>query len=298
MNPRRVAIAPNAYFGVHGVVDAVARLSGLTKLPLDCPAEQLQAGDLVILETPLSPSGTAFNIAEHAEKAHSRGAFLLVSSTLAPPGLQDPFALGADLVHHSGSKYIGGHHDAICGVLATNRPEWTTALKRDRQLMGSTVGNLEAWLCLRSLRTLSLRVKRQSETTTALVAWFKTCLDDTSDDDAVATVKKAVSEVRHTSLEAIESPWILEQMPNGYGSVFSIIMKSEQMARALPSSLKLVVHATSLGGVESSLEWRKMSDTKTDPRLLRLSIGLEELQDLKNDLLAGFRKVASRYPME
>lgn len=98
LNPKQVAIDPAAYFGVHGVIDAIARLSGLKKLSLDCPVEQLQPGDLVVLKTPLSPSGTAFNIAEHATKAHSRGAFLLVSSTLAPPGLRDPFAFGADLV--------------------------------------------------------------------------------------------------------------------------------------------------------------------------------------------------------
>lgn len=101
LNPRRIAIG-QAYHGCHGVIGIFARLTGLQKLDLDCPAEDLQAGDVVHLETPVNPYGTAYNIVEYAKKAHSRGAYLIVDSTFAPPGLQDPFLWGADLVMHSG----------------------------------------------------------------------------------------------------------------------------------------------------------------------------------------------------
>jgi cystathionine beta-lyase/cystathionine gamma-synthase len=99
------------YHGAHAVLGIHSRLTGLQKLPLDCPAEDLQAGDIIHLETPINPTGDAYDIAYYAEKAHSSGALLVVDSTLGPPPLQDPFAHGADVVIHSGTKYFGGHSD-------------------------------------------------------------------------------------------------------------------------------------------------------------------------------------------
>ena len=126
------------------------RLTGLTILPLDCDASELQPGDVVHLETPLNPTGEALNIRHYAEKAHSRGAYLLIDSTFGPPPLQDPFKWGADVVMHSGTKYIGGHSDMLCGVLATRNAEWVRGLAADRTVLGNVMGGLEAWLGARS----------------------------------------------------------------------------------------------------------------------------------------------------
>lgn len=266
-------------------------MSGLQRLPLDCTAEELGAGDLIVLETPLSPSGFAFNITHYAEKAHSQGAFLLVSGTLAPPGLQDPFARGADLVMHAGSKYIAGHADMLCGILATTRKEWTTQLRRDRSILGNVLGAFESWLGMRSLRTLPLRIQRQSESTGRLVSWLVDTLAEKGEDSLI--LSSSIEAVGHTSLQKADFEWLLLQMPSGFGPVFSITMKSEEMARTLPSKLRLFKHQTSFGGVESAVEWRKMSDTSTDSRLLRFSIGLEEWEDLRDDLLSGMRQVVT-----
>ncbi|KAL4940705.1 hypothetical protein BDV06DRAFT_196159 [Aspergillus oleicola] len=291
LNPKRISVGEGGYHGSHEVIDVVSRLSGLKKVPLDCCPEKLREGDVILLETPVNPLGTAFNIKEYAEKAHARGVFLIVDSTFAPPPLQDPFAWGADIVMHSGSKYFGGHSDLLCGVLAVKKKDWWKRLVEDRLALGNVMGNMESWLGLRSLRTLDVRVKRASESCGKLVAWLQEALtsaesNSSTDGHLVPTVLK---EIHHSSLQT--EPWVREQMPSGFGPVFSIILTNEQFAKVLPTKLALFQHATSLGGVESLIEWRALSDERVDRKLLRVSIGLENWEDLKNDLLQAFRSL-------
>lgn len=289
LNPRRIAIG-DGYHGCHGVIDVLSRLTGLKKLPLDCDPSELQEGDVIHVETPLNPTGEARNLRHYADIARSRGAHLTVDATFAPPPLQDPFVHGADVVMHSGTKYFGGHSDMLCGVLAVrpDRREWVKGLLSDRLVLGSVMGSLEGWLGLRSLRTLELRVRRQSETATALVAWLAGELAQSSSSPVAAAVEK----VHHASVQpeaAEEGGWLREQMPGGYGPVFALLMKDVDTARRLPSKLRLFHHATSLGGVESLIEWRAMTDPDVDKRLLRVSIGVEGFEDLRRDLEQGFK---------
>lgn len=271
----------------------VSRLSGLEKLPLDCPAESLSEGDVILLETPVNPLGVALNIEEYAKKAHSRGAYLIVDSTFAPPGLQDPFLWGADIVMHSGSKYFGGHSDLLCGVLATKRGDWTTQLYHDRIALGNVIGNLEGWLGARSLRTLDVRVQRASQNSAKVISWLHRALSTPSPAKGTeeSIIQTVLQEIYHASLQ--NEPWLEKQMPNGFGPVFAIVLRDEDNARVLPSKLKLFQHATSLGGVESLIEWRALSDSRVDRKLLRLSIGLENWEDLKGDLLQAFQSLVN-----
>jgi cystathionine beta-lyase/cystathionine gamma-synthase len=263
-----------------------------------CSPDDLEAGDVIFLETPLNPHGTAFNIRHYAEKAHSRGVHLIVDSTFAPPGLQDPFKWGADLVLHSGSKYLGGHSDLLCGVLATQRQEWVSKLQSDRAVLGSTMGNLESWLGVRSLRTLEVRVQRQSQNAEWLVSWLDSAIKSEcpSPGSDAAAVQGAVYQVKHASLQRDDMLWLQEQMPNGYGPVFSMVMKEEYMARELPSKLAFFHHATSLGSVETLIEWRALSDDRVDRRLLRISVGLENWEDLRSDLISAFKTITGDTP--
>ncbi|KAJ5131171.1 Pyridoxal phosphate-dependent transferase major region subdomain 2 [Penicillium bovifimosum] len=290
LNPRRVSVG-EGYHGSHEVIAVISRLSGLQKLALDCPAESLDAGDVILLETPVNPLGTAYSIEEYARKAHSRGAFLIVDSTFAPPGLQDPFLWGADIVMHSGSKYFGGHSDLLCGVLATKRADWTSQLFEDRFALGSVMGGMESWLGVRSLRTLEVRVQRASLNSTKLIAWLHGAMQVSSaaagSDELL--VQSVVQKIYHASLQ--DEPWLQKQMPNGFGPVFSIVLHSEDFAKVLPTKLGFFQHATSLGGVESLIEWRALSDSRVDRKLLRLSIGLEHWEDLKDDLLQAFKSL-------
>ena len=257
-------------------------------LPLDCPAEDLQPGDIIHLETPINPTGTTLSIEEYAKKAHSRGAFLIVDSTFAPPPLQNPFQWGADIVMHSSTKYIGGHSDMLGGVLAVrhdyagipgNGVRIAEKLYSERLLLGGVMGSLEGWLGLRSIRTLSLRVNQASQSATKLVQWLTTSLPP--------HLAPLIKEVHHASLEvtkASHKEWLPKQMPNGYGPVFAITMRSERLARYFPSKLHLFHHATSLGGVESLIEWRALSDEHADTSLLRVSVGIEGWEDLRDDI--------------
>ncbi len=253
---------------------------------------------MVHIETPLNPTGYAYNLAEFAKKAHSRGAILTVDATFAPPPLQDPFAWGADVVMHSGTKYFGGHSDMLCGVLVVNpanpkAKEWEETLRRERLFMGTVMGNMEGWLGVRSIRTLEVRLERQVKNTAHIVGWLDDAVNGRGTDSS-AIIQNAVDHIEHTSVqhEDIADGWLLKQMPNGFGSVFSIIMKTQEMARRLPSYLELFHHATSLGGVESLIEWRTMTDDTVDRRLLRVSVGLEGWEDLRDDLLQAFIRLA------
>lgn len=285
------------------------KLSGLQVLPLGCDAEELGEGDVIHLETPVNPTGEAREIKRYAEKAHARGAYLVVDATFGPPGLQEPFEWGADCVVHSGTKYLGGHSDLLMGVVGVN-PKfeegrgkdggWVEGLKRERCFLGSVMGSLEGWLGVRSLRTLELRVQRQSRNAEELVGWLDGCLHwdqnlhgkfgdgDPHGKEESTLIQKCLSSIQHASLQHADMHWLKKQMPNGFGPVFAIIMKEEWMARQLPSKLRLFSHATSLGGVESLVEWRAMSDPGCDTRLVRVSVGVEDWRDLRKDLKGAF----------
>lgn len=293
-NPKVIAIY-EGYHGCHGVIDIHSRLSGLKKVDLRDEKEWDKAGlgkgDIVHVETPLNPTGEAYQLSKFAEAAHKRGAILTVDATFGPPGLQDPFAWGADVVMHSGTKYVGGHSDMLCGILAVkkDRMDWWKGLYVDRVFLGAVMGSLEGWLGVRSIRTLEVRVQRQSQNTEKLVAWLDGVVNGSDDGEDAAAVKKCVSHLLHASLQKGDMGWLKKQMPNGFGPVFALFLKDREMAKRLPSKLKLFHHATSLGGVESLIEWRRMSDEHVDDRLMRLSIGVEGWEDLKADLLQGFK---------
>jgi cystathionine gamma-synthase len=299
--PKVIAIS-GGYHGCHGVIDLHKKMHGVKTVDLHADdatwdAAGLGKGDLVHLETPLNPTGEAFSIAKYAERAHARGAYLSVDATFAPPGLQDPFRWGADVVMHSGTKYIGGHSDMLCGILAVKKGEEglkrAKTLRAERIFLGAVLGSLEGWLGVRSLRTLDLRVQRQSSSADKLVRWLQDSLDGKGEGKEAEVVKGVVSKISHASLQTADYDWLKQQMPNGFGPVFSIYMKTPQLARTLPSKLRLFHHATSLGGVESLIEWRRMSDAEVDERLLRVSVGVESWEDLKGDLLGAFKSLGN-----
>jgi cystathionine gamma-synthase len=299
--PKVIAIS-GGYHGCHGVIDLHKKMHGVKTVDLHADDEAwdaagLGAGDLVHLETPLNPTGEAFQIKRYADRAHARGALLSVDATFGPPGLQDPFAWGADIVMHSGTKYIGGHSDMLCGILATAKGgeglKRAKTMRAERIFLGAVLGSLEGWLGVRSLRTLDLRVQRQSSNAENLVQWLDDALKGKGEDSDI--VKKIISKVAHASLQEKDMPWLRKQMPNGFGPVFSIYTHEMQQARDLPSYLRLFHHATSLGGVESLIEWRRMSDADVDETLLRVSVGVENWEDLKSDLLNAFKTLASKH---
>ena len=270
VNPKQIFIG-QAYHGCHGIADIWTRNHGLKQLSLsDSDLESLQKGDLVHIETPVNPTSLCTDIRYFAQKAHEKGAVLSVDSTFA--ALQDPFEFGADIVMHSATKYFGGHSDLLAGLLLTKSTNVKESLLLDRICLGTNIANLESALLFRSLKTFELRVKRQSETATKIAQYLH----------ANKASLPGLVDVKHSSLQA--DKFVEEQLKGIHAPTFAIFVRSEEFAKTLPSRLKYFYHATSLGGVESLIEWRVMSDATAPPTLLRLSIGLEDADDLIQDL--------------
>ncbi|EMG45400.1 hypothetical protein SBY92_000663 [Candida maltosa Xu316] len=274
VNPKTIAFG-QIYHGVHGISDIWTRNFGLKQIGIDDDFDTLKKGDLVHLESPINPYGTNLDIKKYSDKAHAKGALVSVDATFAPPPLMDPFDFGADIVMHSATKFFGGHSDLLAGILLVKSPEIKKKLLLDRLVLGTNIGNLESALLVRSLRTFELRVQRQSATAEFIVKYINDNKEKFPD----------LESIYHGSLETDE--YIKKQMPNGHSPVFAIELVSEDKAKRLPSKLKLFEHATSLGGAESLIEWRAMSDDHISKKLLRVSIGLEDPRDLLADFVQG-----------
>ncbi|KDN52086.1 cystathionine gamma-synthase [Tilletiaria anomala UBC 951] len=265
-----------------------------------------RGGLLVWVETPLNPTGEVRDLKRYVQKAHAAGGYIGVDATLAPPPLQDPFKQGADFVMHSATKYMGGHSDLLVGVVAVkSKVEWES-LFWYRVATGAVPGNLESYLLLRSLRTITLRVQRQSETAHKLAQWLYSLTVDAAHpsedvEDKELVGGKVVEWVWHGSLQprndkdpsarptegADFDP--RDQMPGGFSACFSIRFASAGQAAKVPHSTEYFTPATSLGGVESLLEHRILSQASEDPRLVRISVGLEDFADLQADLRRAFQ---------
>ncbi|KAA8898518.1 hypothetical protein TRICI_006533 [Trichomonascus ciferrii] len=277
-NPKRVFIG-DGYHGCHSVLEILKRNYNLEVLPLNSDPAKIQKGDVIHLETPVNPTGLAFDIEYFARIAHSQDAYLVVDATFAPPPLSQPFNHGADMVMHSATKYFGGHSDMLAGVLVTKDQEVKEKLLNDRHYMGTICASLESWLLLRSLRTYDLRVRAQQQSALKVIKFL------TENKDNLPALDK----IYHSSLQVEE--FVKRQLPTGGSPVFSIELKTKDLAKTFPSKLNLFHHATSLGGAESLIEWRKLSDEKVSDRLLRVSIGVENAEDLIEDLRQALNKV-------
>jgi cystathionine gamma-synthase len=268
LRPARVAISRGGYHGTHAALAAL----GLAEIPLDA---EIGGGDLVWLETPRNPTCELADVAAHAARARAAGVRLVVDSTFATPILQSPLALGADLVMHSSTKFLSGHSDALGGALVARDPALGEALRKARTVSGGVMGALETWLTLRGVRTLSLRVRRQSDTATRLAAFLE----------------PRVARVWHPSLASHPGHALARAQMRGGGPVLSVELSTEERGRALPGALRLFRDATSLGGVESLAEWRRKHDPEAPAGLVRLAVGLEDAAELEEDLARGLAQV-------
>ena len=231
---------------------------------------------LVWLETPANPTWEITDLAAVCALAHAAGARVAVDNTVPTPVLTRPIELGADLVVHSATKYLNGHSDVLVGavVSARNDPFWQR-IRSWRRTAGAVPGPFEAWLLVRGMRTLFLRVRRASETALAVARHFEV----------------------HPGLRAVLYPGLAShpghaiaarQMSGGFGGMLSIrIAGGAEQAKAVLARVEVFKRATSLGGVESLIEHRSSMEGPSSPvpdDLLRLSIGIEAPADLIADL--------------
>lgn len=276
LNPKRIYLERAEKGGYHGTIGIAKTMSNLTGMKiyklddLEDEDHNLNKGDLIWLESPLNPTGEITDISKYAKIASKSQAILAVDATFAPPPLQNPFDQGADWVMHSATKYFCGHSDLLAGVAASRNSSAIHQLQHDRVYLGTIPSGHTAWLLLRSLRTYDMRIARQTTSAGVLVKRFN------------ELIPTKILKVAHSSLQ--DEEYVEKQMTGGHSPTFSVYFHSEQQAAKFPNLLKLFYHATSFGGVESLAEWRAMSDSQCDKRLVRISVGVEDVDDLWQDI--------------
>jgi cystathionine gamma-synthase len=243
---------------------------------------------MVWVESPSNPMLNVVDIRAAADAAHAVGAILVVDNTFATPYLQNPLDLGADVVVHSTTKYLGGHSDVVGGFCATNDPTIAERLFFLQKSLGAVPGPFDAWLVLRGIKTLAVRMRQHCENARAIAAWLQE--------------QPTVTQVLYPGLPDHPGHEIARRQMRDFGGMISFLTETEEEAVALVARTKLFQLAESLGGVESLIEHpARMTHASTAdapfaaPRnLVRLSVGIESIADLLADLEAALVPTAAR----
>ena len=231
------------------------------------------AGGILWLESPTNPLLAVADLPALVAGAHELGMDVVVDNTFASPLLQRPLEMGADVVIHSATKVLAGHSDVVMGAAVTSRDDVLESLIRRRSLHGAVPGPWEAWLALRGARTLALRVERACSNAHELALRL--------------SGHRAVEVVRYPGLESHPGHAVAARQMRGFGSIVSFdVAGGADPAELVVSRLSLITAATSLGGVESMIERRGRweGEQGLPPGLLRMSVGIEDVEDLWRDL--------------
>jgi cystathionine gamma-synthase len=281
---QRVVLIADVYGGVYRMTSQIYEPKGYVfdYLPADefqnlC--EHLDANTRIVwIETPSNPMLNIVDIRAAAEAAHEFGAILVVDNTFATPYLQRPLELGADVVVHSTTKYLGGHSDTVGGFVATNDPTIAERLYFLQKSLGAVPGPLDAWLVLRGIKTLAVRMRQHCENAMAVALWLER--------------HGNVERVLYPGLPSHPGHAIAARQMREFGGMVSFLARSAEEAVSLVARTKLFKLAESLGGVESLIEVpARMTHAATataafaaPPHLVRLSVGIEAIEDLLADL--------------
>jgi cystathionine gamma-synthase len=291
---QRVVLIADVYGGVYRMTSQVYEPKGYRFDYL--PAQEFanlrehldESTRIVWIETPSNPLLNIVDIAAAAEAAHDAGALLVVDNTFATPFLQRPLDLGADIVVHSTTKYLGGHSDVIGGFVATNDPTIAERLYFLQKSLGAVPGPFDCWLVLRGVKTLALRMRKHCDNATAVALWLERRLN--------------VEHVFYPGLPTHPGHAIAARQMHDFGGMVSFLAESEEHALELVTRTKIFKLAESLGGVESLIEVpARMTHASTasapfaaPPNLVRLSVGIESVEDLIADLEHALAPAAVR----
>ena len=282
----RVVHPTVSYLGVRRLLGGHAQAGRIEATPVDVTDSdaviaELDGAGMLWLETPTNPLVGIADLERLAEAARQRGIRTVVDNTFATPLLQRPLELGCDLVVHSGTKLIGGHSDLLLGIAVARDGEQAEELRGVRHDAGATPGGLEAWLALRGLRTLPVRLERMQATALLLAERLR--------DHA------EVIAVHYPGLPDDPGHELANRQMDGFGTMLAFQVKGgADQADALCESVQLITHATSLGGVETLIENRAAApgEEHLPEGLLRVSVGCEHPEDVWEDLDAAVTKAA------
>jgi len=239
----------------------------------------------IYVETPTNPMMNVTDIVKVAAIAKKHNLLFIVDNTFLSPYFQNPLVLGADIVIHSGTKFLGGHNDTLAGFLVVNSEELSEKLRFIIKTIGSGLAPFDSWLILRGIKTLSIRMERQQKNAIDIVAWLQT--------------NDKVKNVYYPGLPDHPGYEISKKQSRGFGSMLTFEVESPELALKILSSVKLIAFAESLGGVETLITYpmtqthadlseEKREQTGITHTILRLSVGIEDIDDLIYDLSQAF----------
>lgn len=291
--------------GDHLIVDAdlyggsirlfhnISEKNGITFSSIDCWRDDVESfikenTKAVYIETPTNPMMNVTDIAALAEIAHKHHLLLIVDNTFLSPYFQNPLELGADVVVHSGTKYLGGHNDTLAGFLVTNREDLSEKFRFLIKTTGAGLAPFDAWLILRGIKTLGIRMEKAQQNAIVIANWLKE--------------QDAVTKVIYPGLPEHPGYEIMKKQARGFGAMLTFQLKSPEIALAILEKVRMIKFAESLGGVETLITYPATQTHADVPKeirekngitdsTLRLSVGIEDVKDLLDELTNVFREI-------
>ncbi len=242
----------------------------------------------IYIETPTNPMMNVSDIEKIADVARKHNCLLIVDNTFLSPYFQNPLKLGADVVIHSGTKFLGGHNDTLAGFLVTNKEEIAEKLRFLIKTTGAGLAPFDSWLILRGIKTLGIRMEKSQKNAIQIANWLKK--------------QKIVTDVFYPGLPEHPGYEVIRKQARGFGSMITFNVDTEEHALEILERVRLIKFAESLGGVETLITY-PTTQTHADvpekvrlkngitPCTLRLSVGIEDCEDLLNELAAVFQKL-------
>lgn len=285
-----VVIDADLYGGSIRLFQNISRKNGISFSRVDFSRDNLEdhiteRTKAVFLETPTNPMMHVADIGKLSEITKAKGILLIVDNTFLSPYFQNPLELGADIVVHSGTKYLNGHNDAIAGFTVVRNEELKERLRYIFKTVGACLAPFESWLILRGIKTLAIRMEKAQENAFLIARWLK----------GQGQVKK----VFYPGLLEHPGHEIMRKQCRGYGAMISFEVESAQLAKSILNKVRLLQFAESLGGVETLITYPVMQTHADVPKeeleengitdkLLRISVGIEDATDLLDDLKQAF----------
>ena len=274
------------YGGTIRLFDNVSLKNGIQFTRANCSSDDVEslitpATKAIYVETPTNPMMNVTDIAAMAKIAHDHNLLLIVDNTFMSPYFQNPLELGADVVVHSGTKFLAGHNDTLAGFIITRNTEINERLRFLIKTTGSGLAPFDSWLVLRGIKTLGVRMEKAQSNADKIARWLKT--------------QKSVTKVIYPGLEEHPGHEISKKQARGFGSMVTFRLTSTEKALSVLEKVRLIKYAESLGGVETLITY-PTTQTHADvpeelrlkngitPETLRLSVGIENVDDLIADL--------------
>lgn len=281
------------YGGSIRLFDNISEKNGITFSHIDCYRENVEdyiteSTRAIYIETPTNPMMNVTDIKALGQIAKKHSLIFIVDNTFLSPYFQNPLSLGADIVVHSGTKYLGGHNDTLAGFLVTDREDISEKLRFIIKTTGAGLAPFDSWLILRGIKTLGLRMDRAQHNAITIANWLKE--------------QKAVTKVIYPGLPEHPGHEIMKKQARGFGAMITFQLQSKEYALAVLEKVRMIKFAESLGGVETLITYpatQTHADVPEEIRerngitesTLRLSVGIENVKDLIDELEKVFQEI-------